>query len=865
MNNVSFEQLFDLFKEKKIEELKSRKTENNTIRNYIIDIFLRILISKYGEGDTPDELYTLRQHILICLCYKSLHYLNNKMVKIKDYNYYKIDENMFILFRNSLDVLLKLGMGYRVQNTISMRRPKSFAEFQKFDNFDDKIEKPVSSLEYMGDGKFMIFYKYDKVSIRKYHSVSGLTDIENKYMVLYLFLSRYVGKKYVFSKYDGTQLDSDISDEISTFVNELTLLPKRRQHEFRNYFLNKVGVEGNYNSDYLAKAGVIARNELETIKSDYLPWIRYFHTKYKNFEIDESQLTECDDPSKIVKELYETALSYCNATYLDQTIYPNLVNINSSCLKFDYTQPRQEKTTQKKDECDMEFQKKFEELEYSDLEDGHRRIYQGYIGIDASKNGISITIFNPKKKEFDGDQPFQDGFFTVAYWSQKDLDKIDESNPNFTFQYFVLDKEEEETNFDNIVKFLNNVGEGKYMCCIERPLEGRNIDSEQSQFTIRLKQYIKNSGIDIFESAGLVYIRNNWYDLVSGINCEANTENNTDKIKYKNWCVYNELRFPDLFDSNIEQPSKIKKTSSHPVSDIIDSIIISHWLYKLDKYRSKHTAYEQCKNKKHNLKIEENIPFNGIICDKKHSREASLYVALFATKNEFLTTEFEKINNKKEDNYLLKEKLCKLSKILQNSDIPPLNIKEFINIEDNKNLETYINDLFYKLKIKSNTVVENIKGLYKHKWKEIKHSKKITSPLYNINTTQIPHGSDIQELLKYKIKEGSYDKYKAITKVTCLEDSKFLIINIPYFNYTRKRRCKINDKIVLPSKKIMQLNSIIIEENDEYSTVIKSDETWYHHQFKPSSKFIRRLGGSMSMMRHLAKYQPLLYFYSELQ
>lgn len=882
MNADEFEELFEIFQKRyevdaSLILLRKRDQTFSRLKQNIIDNMLRIIKMKYGEGQqnsTPDEMFVIRTHILACLCYRVFSKINDKFTRelgssVPDS--IKMDKTTFILFRNSIDILMKLGIGYRTQNTTHMHRPAKMSNLE-IDNKQTRV-KITSSLEYLGEGKFYIFYKYDKVSYHKTHLVTALSETENKYMAIYLYLTRSMDSPYVFCTSRGVLWESNtISSDIKKFVKKIADISMKKQHEFRNYFLNYIGVKYDYNLEHLSKAGILARNDIETIEKYYLNWVRYFHMSSENLKFYERDVIDCMFPNNNVTLdlLYKSAVKYCDSEYLDNQIYPiNLSSIND--LDIDNTPLLKKFETPPKftDNCESDSTSDStsdSEEEYSDCEDGHRRQFNDYIGIDASKNGVSVTIFKPTVGS-----DFTEGTFSIGYWSKKGLDVIPVDD-RFTFNHSDIPNRE-NTFFQQVVEFIKIHATEKYVCYIERPLHGEKFDRKQRQFTIRLKEFINSECIRTNETKELLYIRNAWYRK-GNINVKNFTKNE-ETIKYKNWQVYHELGFPDLFlfDSTTSKRNIIKQTSAHPISDIVDSIVICYWAFQRDIYRSKYNLSIDTKCSDDNVDIvnsnNENVlhqyPFNGINNDGVNNASVdSVFVALFAIENDYirrmlLIPKYSDTTYK----HSLRTELVKISKSIQDPKAKKISCAEFkrkyehmfptsIRNEPHK----FIKKLLHVLNFRGVETCQTIEGLYHGKWTIIDNIIQ-NKPIISISAYVPNNLKSMTNHLKRTVIENGTADFDSIKRTFTIRDSDYLIILIPQ----NSKNIPIDSHVDIGTKNRMWLTSIILFGSGVYTTLIYHNDIWLHHNSKPSAT-LRRIGTFSSMKMFLQKFAPVLCFYT---
>lgn len=302
------------------------QSDNLKLREHFVSIE-RLINSRVSNLD-PEQMLLVYNHIVLYLRHTALPKAsviiqkgcgnpeNNPPSSSMD-----ISDTEFQYLRNTLDIYLKLHNACnRNQATTGLVRPVTKNNNLEYSNLDCRAK-----LIYCGKGKFNRLFLYDKTGlVNNTPTVVPLSQEENRFMVLYLYVLRNNKGSYVFPSYidDSEQWETKRSSSaLGKFIRDnlgLTLQQFPKQHNLRNLFLNIVGIKNNYTQSAFVNAGILLRNDVNQIQSDYLKWTRMYHTNYWNFLPPLAERIEA--PGSLLKDsqmdvLYNLALSYADSTF----------------------------------------------------------------------------------------------------------------------------------------------------------------------------------------------------------------------------------------------------------------------------------------------------------------------------------------------------------------------------------------------------------------------------------------------------------------------------------------------------------------------------------------------------------------------
>lgn len=226
----------------------------------------------------PRDLVIVHNHLAMFLKYEAIPKVKDHLLQA-DAVQTPMDPATYRYVRNTIDVYIKLvNSANRMQASTGLLKPHRAYNTRHSDR------GTVCRLVYYPGGGLGRLFLYDKTGlVNTTPTMVPLRTAESKYLCTFLYLTREINGPYVFPKdRSGKKWDTHrASTDILRFVREETgltgaLFPKA--HFFRNLFLNKIGVEHDYEQGAFTDAGAVLRNDVNQIHGDYLKWTRQYHS-----------------------------------------------------------------------------------------------------------------------------------------------------------------------------------------------------------------------------------------------------------------------------------------------------------------------------------------------------------------------------------------------------------------------------------------------------------------------------------------------------------------------------------------------------------------------------------------------------------
>ena len=217
-----------------------------------------------------------------------------------------------------LDIAIKLtNAANRIQTTIGLLMPES----PTCTTYHDR--NTVAKLLYFGNGNFGRLFSFDKTgNIDRTPTLMPLSQTLNKYMAIYLYLTR--------SNKDRTHVflidqNKDISSrQLLEYMFQLLTGSKSqtqrkwRQHDLRALYLNRIGILHEYQENAFEHASEITRHTIAELHNSYVFWCRLYQTK-QNFTQPAKHLQQLEFPHTL-NELHQIAVQFCEDSYLPQIL-----------------------------------------------------------------------------------------------------------------------------------------------------------------------------------------------------------------------------------------------------------------------------------------------------------------------------------------------------------------------------------------------------------------------------------------------------------------------------------------------------------------------------------------------------------------
>ena len=468
---------------------------------------------------------------------KLIQALNDAMLDFP--NLFRI-VNEFTLW---LDVAIKLtNTANRVQATIGLLMPDS----SDCTVYQDRTT--VAKLIYFGNGNFGRLFSFDKTgNIDRTPGLVPLSETLNKFMAIYLYQTRTLKDRTHVFLYDNTSLSKTSSNQLITYIFKLlgipkTDIPKRngakslfkwRQHDLRALFLNRIGLLHEYQEAAFEHASEITRHTIAELHGDYVFWCRYYKTK-ESFTIKQnSSFTALKFPEAL-QSLHAKALQFCENSYL-----PKILELKDRPLL--QQSPKTRRSIKS-------FQIPPQNVSSTITQTFNKLTC---VGIDTSPLCSVVAICKA------------DNTYEIHVYGEEKQIKLVNRSPTI-FMHYNLSMSD---RIAQIVEQCKNC-----IVAVERPLQlSRNVSKAQTVHTELLKNSLKQSDCFKLNPADATMIRCVWLGV-----SKAQLANTKESIKVINYRMYNQKRNGELGTL----PILNNRPEYHPVSDIVDAVIVSYWAKK---------------------------------------------------------------------------------------------------------------------------------------------------------------------------------------------------------------------------------------------------------------------------------------------
>ena len=368
-----FLDLLEFFKNSDVSNLKKyidgEMKYNQDTKYFAESLILLCAIDPTETTLDPFQMLLVRNHIMNWLKYYAFPYIVDPIITRSANTQEFVLENKNDLFhyRNILDIYLKMNnIANRMETSTGLLKPNItnwpvdilpavgnvlhlsnifggnaqavFLELEgavpglklnevKFIINGDRGQYPngwtKSKLLYSRTGQFYRLFLFDKTgNVNTTPTIVPLNATENDYLSIFLYLTRNIHSPFVFpSNLKGDEwVTKKASVDIKKYIQDQTHLRSnlfQRQHFLRNLFFNAVGIQSNYTQLALAHAGILHRNDINQIQTDYLKWTRYYHSYQGTAEEQHVVQGLVHDFSGPIRNMKEAACTFHKNRYSD--------------------------------------------------------------------------------------------------------------------------------------------------------------------------------------------------------------------------------------------------------------------------------------------------------------------------------------------------------------------------------------------------------------------------------------------------------------------------------------------------------------------------------------------------------------------
>ena len=441
-----------------------------------------------------------------------------------------------------IDTLTKLiNAPNRIQATLSLEKPSL------------KPAQPscICRLVYMGGRELARVFLRDKVGkVRTLPTRIPLGKLLSTYFAIIMYLQIDKRNKYVLSTGAGEWARG--SSEVKNYIQGLDVPPRLfpRQHFIRTLFLNKFLIQRQYSEHALKLAGILSRNEGDTIEKYYASWASMYH--------------EMSSKRKI----------YICRPDFSVTRHLEFVNEVWDSIHKQYTPPPQQKSNERPDQRidDMWLKDRVANLiTKRSLGTARAKVIKltpspqaltgsYYLGVDASKRGMALTVYDKMNDRY---------YF--HFWHDHEMDETDKVGVVRTEYIFHHTKPNSSTkvvlaSFEGVLdEYIKQAPLAQSIFCIVEkgitPMKNK-FDGRQTRFTEQVILLLKSKLLHVKEIAPFTIKRNFLRDLSA-----------TDKTKIRTnfrtyqWETIDDIILEEYDDENEENEENGENEENEPVDE----------------------------------------------------------------------------------------------------------------------------------------------------------------------------------------------------------------------------------------------------------------------------------------------------------